>query len=109
MNIIDIIVFLLGAFITAVLLQMVSTYIRALRKYGIIELVATKTHNDRTLKFKKGNRYLFYKNGDSLLLNQDDSGPRDNFSFFKRSVLESFEPTDFYGRCVLEHIRLDPR
>ena len=104
-SILDIIIFTIGAYITALLLNRLSIFVASFRKNAQIELVATRTHNDRTLHFVKGHSYTFYKNGNEIMLDTDESGYIDLFRFKKEYVLESFKPIDIYGKYVLQRIQ----
>lgn len=71
----------------------------------IIYLKANKTHNNRTLKFTKDYIYKFYIVDDHLLLNEDDSGYRDNYTFFGIDIRKDFEPTDKFSKIIYNKIR----
>ena len=88
-----------------ILIIILVPYLNSFKKYGVVELEALKTHSNRTVQFTKGNRYLFYKNDDRLILNQDDTGPRDNFNFSLGDVTKYFKTTDRYGSFVLKQIK----
>lgn len=82
----------------------ISVYIRSLKKNGVVILKARKTHSNRTLKFVRGNTYTFYKNEDRLMLNTDEEGFRDNFTFYREDLVDGFYPTDFYSKLIFNRV-----
>jgi len=87
-----------------VLSRYIYAYLNARKNNGEIKLEAIKTHNNRTLSFTKNKIYTFYKSGDMLILNEDDLGYRDNFSFYRDDIDSFFISTDLFSKLVLENI-----
>lgn len=84
------------------------TLLNKARKNGVMILLkATKTHENRTMYFTKGKVYKFFRSGDVLIINEDDSDLkyRDNYTFYGDDLFNYFEPTDLLSKAVLKNIK----
>ena len=89
-----------------VLLNYLTVVRKSYDKNGHVVLKAKKNHNNRGLSFSKGNFYNFYKNGDFLLISEDDNcRDRDNYRFYKEDLDIGFTHTSLYTKLVLQKIR----
>lgn len=84
----------------------ISAYVKSKKPNGKIVLIAKKSHSNRTLHFTKGKEYTFFKVEGRLIINQDDiSGYRDNYSFYKKDLTDGFKATNMYSKMVLNQIK----
>lgn len=84
----------------------INLFRRANKPTGLVILRANKTHTNRGLHFTKDKEYKFYRNGDYLLLNEDDiSRDRDNYAFYNIDLSVDFVATDWYSSLVLKQIK----